>query len=342
MPPANAPDTPVDNPRDFRHVRGLNWENHALPLPPRGRDDWGVVSTVRGETRQIARFVAWHLDLGASSVALYFDQPDAGQMAALRHPQVKLIACDATHWARRRFRPDQHQLRQVRNATEEWRNTRHDWLAHVDMDEFLLPPRPMRDILAAIPDDCAVLRLPPVEQLAGSGGRLFKRTAADAGLKKATLREVYPNFGHYLRGGFLSHLEGKILLRAGGQPRAEKVRLGIHMAYWHGEKITNVIALPDLPLGHAHAPDWDTFRRHLDFRRARGSYRNKFGARFLLAELLEFLEKDAGEDGFRMLFDEVAVATPALVENLGKRNMLLDYPLDLDAALSRWYPEFSA
>ncbi|WP_407492680.1 glycosyltransferase family 2 protein [Pseudooceanicola sp. MF1-13] len=297
------------------------------------------MSTVKGDTTAIARFVAWHLELGAESVSLYFDAPDAAQIEALRHPRVKLVACDDAHWDRRRFRPEQHQLRQVRNATEEWRNTRHEWLAHIDMDEFLLPPKSMTDILADIPNDCAALRVPPVEQLAGGEGRLFKRTATDAGLKKAALREVYPNFGHYLRGGFLSHLEGKILLRAGGQPRAEKVRLGIHMAFWHGERISNRITLPDLPLGHAHAPDWETFERHLAFRRSKGSYRNKIGERFLLAELLDFLEAEEGEDGFRMLFSEVAEATPSLIEKLGKRNMLLEYPLDLEGPLSRWYPE---
>jgi len=313
----------------------------VLPLPPTGPPSWGVVSTVKGETEAIARFVAWHLDLGAESVALYFDAPDPAQMAALRHPKVKLIACDDAHWQKRRFKPEQHQLRQVRNATEEWRNMRHEWLAHIDMDEFLLPPMPMAKILSGIPDDCAALRVPPVEQLAGASGKYFKRTATDAGLKKSALREIYPTFGQYLRGGFLSHLEGKILLRAGGTPRAEKVRFGIHMAFWHGERISNRISLPDLPLGHAHAPDWETFRKHLDFRRQKGSYRNKMGERFLLAEILDFLEQEEGEDGFRMLFSEAAEATPGLIERLGKRNMLLEYPLDLDAAVSRWYPGLS-
>ena len=327
---------------EFRQINALDWDANPLPVVPTGAVSWGVVATVKADTRAIARFIAWHLDIGAKSVAIYLDAPDEKQIEALRHPNVKLVACDDAHWGKRRFRPDQHQLRQVRNATEEWRKTQHEWLAHIDVDEFLMPPHPMAEILSNIPISCAVLQVPPVEQLAGAKGELFKRTATYAGLKKNALREVYPTFGHYLRGGFLSHLEGKVLLRASGRPRAAKVRLGIHMAYWQGEKISNRITLPDLPLGHAHAPDWETFKKHLAFRREKGSYRNKIGEKFLLAELLDFLDQENGEDGFKLLFDEAALATPDLIDRLGKRNMLLKYPLDLDGALRRWYPGFSS
>lgn len=339
--PQHTQTPPVDESDNFRQIRNLEWESHPLPLPPTGPPTWGVVATVRGSTTQIARFIAWHLDLGAQSVSIYLDEPDAQQIKALAHPRVKLVACDDAHWTRRRTRPEQHQLRQVRNATEEWRNTRHEWLAHIDVDEYLLPPRPMDEILRDIPEDCALLHLNPVEQLAEGSGTAFKRTAADVGLKKSDLAEVYPTFGPYLRGGFLSHLEGKNLLRAGGRPRADKVRFGIHMAFWQGARISNRITLPDLPLGHAHAPDWHSFRDHLSFRREKGSYRNKEGERFRLAELLDLLEETEGEAGFRMLFDEVARASPELVARLDERDMLLRYPLDLDRALARWYPEIN-
>ena len=60
-----------------------------------------------------------------------------------------------------------------------------------------------------------------------------------------------------------------------------------------------------------------------------------------VAELLDLLEETEGEAGFRMLFDEVARASPELVARLDERDMLLRYPLDLDRALARWYPEIN-
>ena len=341
--PSNFPDAEqgVDNQEGFRQIRHLDWDPHPLPLPPAGPPTWEVVATVKAPTDQIARFAAWHVDLGADRVTLYFDAPDPAQIEALRHPRITAHACDAAHWDKRRGRPETHQLRQARNATETWRHCNADWLAHIDVDEFLLPPAPMATLLADAPEDCAMIHLPPVEQLSGGDGRLFKRTARAAGHKSTVLADVYPTFGQYLRGGFLSHLEGKHLLRAGGKPRAEKVRFGIHGAFWQGQDISNRVHWPDLPMGHAHAPDWQSFVDHLAFRRSKGSYRNRDKTGFRLAELIDFLEESEGEAGIRQLYSEVAEATPDLIARLDAHGMLLRYPLDTDTALKRHFPDLA-
>ncbi|MGI3168152.1 glycosyltransferase family 2 protein [Pseudooceanicola sp. C21-150M6] len=321
-----------------RAIRAASWDNTPWPVPPARRHDWSVVSTVRGDSRDIAQFVAWHLDLGARRVTLFLDDPEPGQAEVLARPEVTIHICDTAFWARRGKRPPAHQTRQIRNATEGWRQAETDWLLHIDMDEFLLPPAPVTDCLALVPEGCAVVHLPPVEQLSGAEG-MFKRTARAAGQHKSVLEEVYPTFGAYLRGGFLSHLEGKIFLRAGmGVPQAP-VRFGIHRAFFEGAVISNSVHLADLPLGHAHAPDWQKFQKHLSFRRSKGSYRNLEQSGFRLAELLDFLDKNEGDAGIESLFREVCEASPALLQRLRERNMLFTYALDRAAALQRWYPD---
>mgnify|MGYP001174791293 CR=1 FL=1 len=124
-----------------------------------------VVATAKAPTDRIARFAAWHLDLGADRVTLYFDAPDPAQIDALRHPRITAHACDAAHWDKRRGRPETHQLRQARNATEAWRHCNAEWLAHIDVDEFLWPADDMANALASLPKTQNVARVRPAESL---------------------------------------------------------------------------------------------------------------------------------------------------------------------------------
>ena len=76
-------------------------------------------------------------------------------------------------------------------------------------------------------------------------------------------------------------------------------------------------------MGHAHAPDWQSFVDHLAFRRSKGSYRNRDKTGFRLAELIDFLEESEGEEGIRQLYSEVAEATPDLIA-LAKQSGIYD------------------
>ncbi len=150
------------------------------------------------------------------------------------------------------------------------------------------------------------------------------------------LQDVYPTFGPYLRGGFLSHTAGKVFARTG----ISETRLGIHMLKYKGEDVTNKAMLIGVHLGHLHAPDWFFFRDHFEFRRSRGSYRPRYhNDRFDLSDLLAFLAESEGETGLRALFEEVAQDTPELRARLADQGMLLIHPLDLDAAVLRVFGE---
>ncbi|EPX80486.1 glycosyltransferase family 2 protein [Salipiger mucosus] len=299
---------------------------------------WGIVSTVKAPLRQVARFAAHHIELGAQALHIHLDAPAPETAAFLsRHPRLQVTQCDADYWAQTgKARMEAHQLRQVFNATRCLRALAPDldWLAHLDVDELLLPDRPIATLLADVPPDRAWARIAPAEALSHAEGRpgYFKLSHLHGGRPKAVLQDVYPTFGLHLYGGFLSHTAGKVLARTG----IEDTRLGIHSLKYHGTEATNRHRLTGAWLGHLHAPSWEHFRDHLAFRLEKGSYRRPSGRPEMgQAQLIDYLRDEEGEAGLRALFDEVCADTPELRQRLAAQGMLLHRPLDLDAAVTR-------
>ncbi|MBS0124313.1 glycosyltransferase family 2 protein [Thetidibacter halocola] len=298
---------------------------------------WGIVATVKAPLCQIARFAAHHLDLGAEALHLYLDDPQPGAMHYLsRDPRIIVTACDAAYYqAIGKTRPDAHQQRQALNATRALKAADGlHWLAHIDVDEFLIADRPVTRALAGLPPDAAVARLPPLEALARDDGwpEHFKLTDRDAGAPPGALQEIYPTFGLHLRAGFLSHSKGKAFARTG----IPGTRFGIHTMKLRGEEVETAATLDGLWLAHVHAPDWAYFAERLEFRRTRGSYRPQEGRPELgAADLIDFLLAEQGEAGLRLFFDEVCADTPALRDRLKAHGMLRHHRFDLDGAVTR-------
>ncbi len=301
---------------------------------------WGVVCTTNAPLLEVARFVAHHLDIGATRVYLYLDAPDPEVSDLLRdHPQVDVTVCDSAYWKDTgKARPDAHQLRQTYNATRALRAATGtvDWLGHIDTDEFILCDKKLSTALKSVPDDMAGVRLFPAEALAmpdpGEMPKHFKlRTTAD-GVPASAINEIYPTFGSYVRGGFLSHLAGKVFARTG----LGDLRLAIHRLRLKGEDVLNTAALPEAFVGHLHAPDWDSFAAKLEFRQTKGSYRIKSdGALKSIGHLLRYLREEEGEDGLRLFFDEVCLDSAALRKSLKRHDLLLKPRFDPDAAIQR-------
>ncbi|ANT61567.1 hypothetical protein AYJ57_12270 [Salipiger sp. CCB-MM3] len=298
---------------------------------------WGLTSTIRAPLRDIARFAAHHIELGAHLLHIHLDAPDEETAAVLtRHPSVRIVQCDTAYWAQTgRPRPEAHQLRQAYNATQSLRAGHGlHWLAHVDVDEFLLSQRPIPELLAEVPMSAAFARVAPAEALAPETGlpQRFKTTHKHAGRPKSVLQDVYPTFGAHLYGGFLSHSSGKVFARTG----IDDTRLGIHTLKYRGEEASNRHRLSDVWLGHLHAPSWQGFRAHLDFRRSLGSYRRSSQRPEMgQAELIQYLLDEEGEAGLRALFDEVCADTPDLRARLAQQGMLIEQSFDPDAAVAR-------
>lgn len=297
------------------------------PLPR-----WGVVCTTHAPLDEVRRFAAHYLHLGASRVTLYLDSPAPEVSAAFAgRADVEVIACDAAFWqASGKPRPEAHQLRQAHNATQAYRASDLDFLGHFDTDEFVLPEVEVARGLRFVPEDCAQARLRPIELLAPEDGvpRHFKRSHREAGVKRAVLSEIYPNYGAYLTGGFISHTSGKVFART----RLADVRLGIHGLRLDGMAVGNEGELPRMRLAHLHAASFDHFRDRVRFRMTRGSYRKpEDDDAMRLGDVLDFVLETEGEDGLRHFFDEVCRDSAELRERLAHHDMLVTRELDLEA-----------
>lgn len=336
---------------------GANTGANTVPVPAKAQVadpdgvTWGVVALVKAPLNKIREFIAYHLDIGAAEVHVFLDAPDAETVAGLqdaqRDPRIRVTACDEAYWAQQKKpRMVAHRMRQVWVATQTYNATGCHWLAHIDVDEFLLPQgASMSECLAKVPMDQLALHLPPVEQMSGpigaeaaEGAELFKLLPRDAGKPPAVSEQIFPTYGMHLPGGFISHTEGKMFARTG----VAGLRFGIHALHHQGRKVDNVaraqaqIGAGGCFLGHAHAPNWSSFRKHLEFRLTRGSYRKseKEGV-FKLADLVDYLLEHEGQDALRTLYEELCVASPDRRAALSAHGMLLEQPLHLTDRVAR-------
>lgn len=312
---------------------------------------WGIVTTVKANAKTIMTWVAYHLEAGADEIQLYLDTPcPRAEQALAGHPKVKVILCDEKYWRRRRpleehQRPPMHQARQFANAKWAYMHTKLDWLIHIDIDEFLWPETPVAGQLAALPDSALCARIRPLEALSSEGQNTpegvtyFKSAALPWDQRKEETRHIYPMYGPFLNGGFLSHLAGKMAVRTG----IEEMMVRIHNVELDGTLNPGEQDLTGLTLCHMHAHSWDHWRKLLDYRARKGSYRKELappvappGTKPLedamnMHDLFKMLLDEGGEEALRAFFDEVCLATPELRERLARYGHLAERRLDLDA-----------
>lgn len=292
---------------------------------------WGIVSTVKAPVDQIARFLAYHLDLGAHRIVVHLDVPDPKIAQTLAHARVRFVQCDAAYWEGRTERTTAtHQMRQLYNASRVYRSTRLDWLAHIDVDEFLLPPRRIPDLLATAPGDVTHINIPPVEMMACNGDPYhFKRMT-----KKQLRRVIFPEFGAYASGGFIGTKSPKCFARVG----LDGVKLGIHALRHRGGALQSGIELQGFELGHAHAPDYETFLRHMAYRLDKGSYHDRHGTPNKKGHLIRALMAE-GDDALRAFFEELSAPTAKRLDLLRQHGKLRSETLDLDTKVARHFGE---
>ena len=305
---------------------------------------WGIVATIKAPVGDILRFAAYHLSHGAHHLYLFLDDANDAAFAALNdHPRVTPVLTDDAWWAERGSRPKTHQSRQTRNATHCYQSlTQEDWLIHIDVDEFLVPKTSIQEALESVPADVLSARVRPMEQLSGDD-TLFKAFIPSGPPRRRLVAEIYPNFGMYLRAGFLSHLAGKIFLRT-GHP---KVKLRIHKAQMEDGDGPKQIELSQIELAHTHAKTWDDFLAKFQFRLERGSYRADLSPEWArskggmtLHEVFSHIIDEDGQAGLRAFFDEVCAANPRLIAALDAQGLLRRVDLELDTHLRRHFPSF--
>lgn len=316
---------------------------------------WGVVATIKARPKEVLNFVAYHLDLGADHLFIFLDNENPDVQAELAaHPRVTVTRTDEKYWQKRGGkRPVKHQVRQTTNATYAYQNARHlDWLIHIDVDEFLCPKRTIKDTLGDIASDIVCARIHPSEALSTDGvtppdpDATYCKAWMPAEMKRRDLEvEIYPKFGGYIRGGFVSHFVGKIFVRTG----QKSLIFRIHRATIDGHEVAPQIALTDVDLCHRHITGWSSWQKVMDYRMRKGSYRSDLpptrsreAGGMSLHDLFSFLatqdDVQTGNQPLRAFFDEVCLARPELLEKLESYGLLKVFHLDLDGRRKKHFP----
>jgi len=306
---------------------------------------WGLSATIKAPVNDILCFAAYHLELGAHRLYIYLDDDNPTAFRWLRaHPKIRVTQCDDKYWRKMlQKRPLKHQVRQTANATHAYcRGTEVDWLIHMDADEFLFPENILDGTLNSLDAQVHCARVRPMETLSGDG-TAFKAFIPSGPDRQPVVARLYPRFGTYVKGGFLSHLAGKLFVRTG----LNDLTVKIHNVFQGDEMNPNEVELTDVSLCHMHAKSWEDWINAYHFRLKQGSYRaeltpnrprNKGG--MSLHELFQWIETDVGEAGLRAFFDEVCADTPELRARLSAEGVLRFCDLQLEAKRRKHFPEY--
>ncbi len=307
------------------------------------RATWGISATIKAPVDDILRFAAYHLDQGAHRLFIYLDDDNKAAFDALtKHPKIRVTLCDAAWWQKRgKSRPDMHQARQTANATHAYRRRAEvDWIIHMDVDEFLVSDKSIDQILAALPAEHPVTRIRPMEALSGNASA-FKRFIPGGPERDRIVTSIYPTYGLYTKGGFLSHLAGKVFTRTG----LPDMTIKIHNAFQNGEILRGNENQPGIDLAHLHAKSWDDWQASYRYRLTKGSYRADLAPNkphekggLSMHQLFTMIEGEGGEAGLRAFFDEVCADTPDLRARLDAHGLLTLVNLDLETPLSTHFP----
>ncbi len=308
---------------------------------------WGLSATIKAPLGEVLDFVAYHLDLGAHRIYIYLDDDNQSAYARLKaHPKVRVTLCDTAYWRKQTGkRPANHQVRQTVNATHAYRRRAEvDWLIHMDVDEFLWPDAGLSDCLAALDRQVQCARVRPIEQLAGDG-RAFKGFIPSGPDRLPTVARLYPQFGQYVKGGFLSHLAGKLFVRTG----LDDLTVKIHNVFQGTTMNPDQVELDTVALCHCHASSWERWISAYRYRLAQGSYRAELAPNrprdrggMNMHELFQWIEADAGQAGLRAFYDELCADTPELRARLATEGALRFCDLLLAPKNRKHFPDIWA
>ena len=309
---------------------------------PQAVSTWGVVTTTIEDTDSVKRFVAHHLMLGAKQVTVYLDKPNPTLFSALdQMPGAVAINCDDTFWtARPRGRPRRHQQRQSQNATQAYHQSSCDWVAHIDVDEFLhAGDLSIGALLAAQPSDVQTLRLAPVEALAfatqtsAPPNRYYFKKDTFGPKQRAILRDLYPTFGEHLTGHFVGHRQGKIFARTG----LEGAKFKIHNLAIGDAQNPGLKPIDEIHLCHFLSFDFDDWNRKLEFRMKRGAFSGEMPKRGDIRATLERCKDADGVYQVKPLHDEICTASEDHLRKLSSHDLMVELDFDFDRSVAQFF-----
>lgn len=306
---------------------------------------WGLSATIKASAHEILGFAAYHLDQGVHRLYLYLDADTPLAYSHLKaHPKIRVTVCNADYWRKQTGkRPKKHQVRQSINATHAYtRRAEVDWLIHMDVDEFIWPEKDLIGVLDLLDSSVFCARTRPMESLSGDKNA-FKAFIPSGPDRAAIVARLYPQFGPHVKGGFLSHLAGKLFVRTG----AEGLSVKIHNVFLNGEMNPAETKLDSVALCHVHSKSWENWIGAYRFRLKHGSYRADLAPNvapemggMTLHQLLSWIEEDAGEVGLRAFHDELCADTPHLRARLKTEGLLRICDLRLDNRIRKHFPDW--
>ncbi|MHA3916670.1 glycosyltransferase family 2 protein [Halovulum sp. GXIMD14793] len=300
---------------------------------------WETVTTTCADLLPIKRFVAHHLRMGAAQVTLYLDTPAQDVINGLRNiPRVKVIICDENYWSSYPGgRPDTHQKRQEINATQAYEKSSNEWLAHIDIDEFLFArKRPLGMTLERAKPDCAIARFRPVEALTFADGvnweakyYYFKSRILEHE-DPSVAKYLYPELGPSQPSGLLGHKIGKVIVRTG----LPDPTFRIHGFDSCGERLPRRLDQHGVVLCHFYSFDLLDWLPPPTRESGNVSY-NRAGKQ--QKKLYRRLRQDTGLKDHQLteLIRDFNTASPDLLRRLRKHRKLLKLRLDFNGSIEK-------
>jgi len=287
--------------------------------------EWGVCTTVKAPLSQILAFIAWHKHLGASHIWVHLDDGDPFSAHIIDQIDgVSAVICDAVYWGMNGGRPNRQERRQTVNIRRIYALAKVPVLAHLDVDEFLWPARPMSDILADWTGDDPFLRARPAEALHNPALADDVFTAQQfrypfpMPLPVEARMDVLGDYTALLPKNMLSHKAGKSLFRTG----IANLRPKLHAASWGDDPDPIRLPLhPDLTVLHFHAQDKDAWLASLPHRVAHGAYR--------FNDALAGFVDDATPQDIDAFYTATQTASSEMVAKLKAYDLLLEADLKL-------------
>lgn len=315
-------------------------------------DSWGIVATVKAPAKTVLDFAAYHLELGAQVIHIYLDDSNAQSYAALsRHPKLHVTCCDAAYWKKIwGNRPGKQERRQSANAMHAYNKPAQTaWLTHIDVDEFLHSSCDLGAQLADLPANCITAQVRPVEALSNEAGTdspaiYFKACSPKRPQRLRQTARIYPEYGKYLDGGFLSHSNGKVFFRT----EIEHLSIRIHRVFINETSNPGLQMLTDTELYHMHGKTWEHWYEQFPLRHKFGAYKAAHKPNIPIEDgglsrhdLFAKILATQGKSGLQQFYNEVCCATPELRARLQKHGHLRQLDLDLSRKRQHHFPDWA-
>ncbi len=288
--------------------------------------EWGICTTAKAPLPQLLAFVAWHKHIGAAQIWIHLDDADEVTADVLNRIEgVTAIVCDDAYWSGvKGGRPEAHQTRQTYNVRKIYKRNAVPVLAHIDVDEYLYPQRPISEILDDWDDDIPFIRAAPAEALYDPDlpddiftARHF-RLPFPHGVDADTRIKVLGDYEILMPHNILSHRVGKSLFRSG----VPDLKLSIHSAKVgnDGGRIHTKYH-PEIVVLHFHAQDKQEWLSVLDRRATRGAYRTNV--------MLATFAVEANAEELDHFYEYTQTATPRMLAALAEAGLLIEAELGL-------------